>query len=154
MFTDRGRTLTDRGTNRTHFSETEIENFGVSAISHEKICRLNIAMDDTFGMGGFESVGNLDTDVEEALKFEWAAKEQLFECLPFQVLHNNEGPSVIFANFVDGADIWMVQPDAARASRRKRSRACESCATASGRNFKATKRPSGVSSARYTTPMP
>src|SRR5256885_12034653 len=29
--------------------------------------------------------------------------------------------------------------DAARASRRKRSRACESCATASGRNFKATK---------------
>src|SRR5438094_2210421 len=66
-------------------------------------------MDDAFGMGGFESVGNLDTDVEEALKFEWAAKEQLFECLPFQVLHNNEGPSVIFANFVDGADIWMVQ---------------------------------------------
>ena len=109
MFTDRGRTLTDRGTNRTHFSETEIENFGVSAIGHEKICRLNIAMDDAFGMGGFESVGNLDTDVEEALKFEWAAKEQLFECLPFQVLHNNEGPSVIFANFVDGADIWMVQ---------------------------------------------
>src|SRR5437867_4209142 len=109
MFTDRGRTLTDRGTNRTHFSETEIENFGVSAIGHEKICRLNIAMDDAFGMGGFESVGNLDTDVEEALKFEWAAKEQLFECLPFQVLHNNEGPSVIFANFVDGADIGMVQ---------------------------------------------
>src|SRR2546422_7354928 len=71
-------------------------------------------MDDAFGMGGFESVGNLDTDVEEALKFEWAAKEQLFECLPFQVLHNNEGPSVIFANFVDGADIWMVDRKSTR----------------------------------------
>src|SRR2546430_10674862 len=81
--------------------------------------------------GGFESVGNLDTDVEEALKFEWAAKEQLFECLPFQVLHNNEGPSVIFANFVDGADIWMVQ-----------RRCSAGFTTASGRNFKATKRPS------------
>jgi hypothetical protein len=36
---------------------------------------------------------------------------------------------------------------AARASRRKRSSACGSCATSSGRNFKATKRPSSVSSA-------
>src|SRR5207253_11037321 len=102
MFTDRGRTLTDRGTDRTHFSKAEIENFGVSAIGHEKICRLNVAMDDALGMGGFESVGDLDTDVEEALKFEWAAKEQLLECLPFQVLHNNEGPSEISAHQMQG----------------------------------------------------
>src|SRR5438552_15811015 len=105
MFTDRGRTLTDRGTNRTHFSETEIENFGVSAIGHEKICRLNIAMDDAFGMGGFESVGNLDTDVEVAIKFEWAAKEKLFECLPFRVIHHKVGLSVHFVYDVDGAVI-------------------------------------------------
>ncbi len=44
--------------------------------------------------------------------------------------------------------------EAARASRRKRLRAWSSLENSSGRNFKATRRPSLVSSALYTTPMP
>ena len=41
---------------------------------------------------------------------------------------------------------WL-RAEAARASRRNRSSACASCAKSSGKNFKATKRPSSVSSA-------
>src|SRR2546426_11333647 len=48
---------------------------------------------------------------------------------------------------------WF-KADAARASRRNRSSTCGSRASSSGRNFNATKRPSSVSSALYTTPMP
>src|SRR6266403_1994858 len=48
---------------------------------------------------------------------------------------------------------WF-KADAARASRWNRSRDCESLAKSSGRNFSATKRPSLVSWALYTTPIP
>src|ERR1700747_2918822 len=48
---------------------------------------------------------------------------------------------------------WF-KADAARASRWKRSRDCESLAKSSGKNFSATKRPSLVSWALYTTPIP
>ncbi len=40
--------------------ESEVENFGVIALGHEKVGWLNIAMDDLLGVGGIESVGNLD----------------------------------------------------------------------------------------------
>ena len=55
---------------------------------------------------------------------------------------------------------WTVQmpgwlsAEAARASRWKRSSVAASCASSAGRNFSATCRPSLVSSASYTTPMP
>src|SRR6266853_6796436 len=48
---------------------------------------------------------------------------------------------------------WFRE-DAAFASRWKRLRACASLASSSGRNFRATWRPSLRSSASYTTPMP
>ncbi len=55
---------------------------------------------------------------------------------------------------------WTVQipgwlrAEAARASRWKRSSDAASCAMSAGRNLSATCRPSFVSSASYTTPMP
>ena len=48
---------------------------------------------------------------------------------------------------------WL-SAEAARASRWKRSSASASCAISAGRNLSATWRPSWVSSASYTTPMP
>ena len=48
--------------------------------------------------------------------------------------------AIVLADFVNGADVGMVQRRGSRASRRKRSRACGSWATSSGRNFSATKR--------------
>src|SRR4051812_27418050 len=48
---------------------------------------------------------------------------------------------------------WL-SADAARASRSNRFSAMASFVTDSGRNFRATTRPSLVSSAAYTTPMP
>ena len=47
----------------------------------------------------------------------------------------------VLADFVDGADVGMIQGGGGRASRWKRSSAWGSWATSSGRNFRATKRP-------------
>ena len=40
--------------------ESEIENFGVAAIGDKNVGRLDVAMDDTFGVGGVESLGDFD----------------------------------------------------------------------------------------------
>ena len=74
--------------------------------------------------------------------------------LSLKELHGNEGLTFVLAKFVNRADVGMIQAEAARASRSKRSRAVRSFADSSGRNFKATVRPNLMSSALYSTPFP
>ena len=42
------------------FCQTEVENLGVSALGHEDVGRLNVAMDDALGMCGVEAAGDLN----------------------------------------------------------------------------------------------
>ncbi len=48
--------------------QAEIENFGVAALGDENIRRLDIAMDDSFGVCGIESIGNFDAEIQEAIR--------------------------------------------------------------------------------------
>jgi hypothetical protein len=41
----------------------------VAAISDKDIRRLNVAMNDSFGVGGIERVGNLDSQREQSFQF-------------------------------------------------------------------------------------
>ena len=66
---------------------------------------------------------------------------------------NNQRLDAKLARYLLGFDVGL-SADAERASRRNRSKACGSFASSSGRNFRATWRPSLRSSASYTTPMP
>ncbi len=52
----------DRSPNPTgvHFCQAEIENLGMSALGDKNIGGLDVAVNDPFGVGGIERVGNLD----------------------------------------------------------------------------------------------
>jgi len=83
-----------------------------------------------------------------------AAAYPMFQRHAVKKFHDDEGLTFMLGNLVDrainrpivGENRWF-KVEAARASRRNRSKACKSWATSSGRNFNATKRPSSVSSA-------
>src|SRR5438309_11728828 len=56
-----------------HFSlasqlgEAEIENLYLAALSDEDVGRLDVAMNDALGMRGFERLGELNADIEQAI---------------------------------------------------------------------------------------
>ena len=43
-----------------HFRQTEVQNLGMAALGHKNVGRLNVAVDDPFGVSCIERIGNLD----------------------------------------------------------------------------------------------
>ena len=66
-------------------------------------------MHDALGMSRIERVGDLDAQVNQTIGFERAAEYRFPQSLAFQVLHHNEAQAALFPNFVNGADVGMVQ---------------------------------------------
>ena len=53
---------------RLHLGQAEVENLGVSALGDEDVRGLDVAMNDAFGVGRVESVGNLDAQRKDCLQ--------------------------------------------------------------------------------------
>ena len=62
-------------------------------------------------------------------------------------LHGDERSAIVLADFVDGADVRMVQGGGGARFARKRSSAWASCATLSGQKFQGDETAESVSSA-------
>jgi len=89
--------------------EAEVHDFCVAAGGDEKIGGLDVAMDDAGGVGGVEAVGNLDAPIEERFDVERAAGDIVFQSLAVEKFHGDEVAAFEFVNFVDGANIRVIQ---------------------------------------------
>jgi hypothetical protein len=89
--------------------ETEIENLWVSTLSDEDIRRLDISVNDAFGVRRIERVGNLYAVCQQRLKIEWTALDAMLQGRAIQVFHRDKSFAVLLANIVNGADVGMVQ---------------------------------------------
>ena len=99
-----------RGRNcRRNFREAEVENFNVAAGGGKNVGRLDVSMDDAFGVSGVKALGNLHGEVEELFEWKRLAGDQVLEGLALEALHGDEGDVFVFADFVDGADVGMVE---------------------------------------------
>ena len=63
------RNLAGRTGRRRDLRQTKIQNLGVPALGHEDVRGLDVAVDDAFGVGGVECVGNLDGQRRAASRF-------------------------------------------------------------------------------------
>src|SRR4029077_9972872 len=97
------------GNVRMGFGQSEIEDLGVSALGHEEIRGLDIAMDDSFGVGGIEGVGDLDSQVEQRFEVDGARVDAVLEGFAVEKFHGDKSFAIVVADVVDGADVWMVQ---------------------------------------------
>ncbi len=66
-------------------------------------------MDDALSVGGVEAVGDLNSQVEQFTRFQSLATHVVAKCSPFEELHGEEVLAVDLANFVDRANVWMIQ---------------------------------------------
>src|SRR5712692_9495030 len=66
-------------------------------------------MRDAFRVSGLQGVGDLDTQLQQLAGREGLGGDAVLQRLPFQKLHDDEGPAFIFADVVDGADVGVVE---------------------------------------------
>ncbi len=91
------------------FGQAEIEQLGVAARGDEDVGRLDVAVDDPFRVGSVEGVGDLDGGVEKQIELEGAAGDAFTKRLALEKLHGDESAMLVLADFVDGANVGMVQ---------------------------------------------
>ncbi len=100
-----------RGTasRRRDFRQTKIQNLGVPALGDKYICRLDVPVDDAFGMRCIKRVRNFDPPGQHLLDWQRLAGNAVLQRGAFHEFHRNKRLTVVFADFIDGADVGMVQ---------------------------------------------
>ena len=81
----------------------------MTARRNEDVCGLDIAMDNTLGMGGFQSVRDLDGEGKQFVDFECLLANHHRERFAFQQLHHDEVLSLVLLDGVDRADVGVIE---------------------------------------------
>ena len=90
-------------------AKTEIEKFCLSAIGYKNIGRLDVAMNDSFGMSRIQCIGNFDGKIHHFIDLHRLSANRVLEGFSFHHLHRDERTPFVFADFVDRADVRMVE---------------------------------------------
>ena len=94
---------------RHHLRQSKVENLGVSALGDKDIRGLDVAVDNTLRVRGIERVGNLDGQTEQNIGFHGPAGDAMLQRYAVEKLHCEKGMAILLPDFVDGADIRMVE---------------------------------------------
>jgi hypothetical protein len=109
---DRGREfgfVRGRCRRRTHFGQSEIENLRVSAFRNEDVCGLYVTMHYTFGMRSIQGIRDFDRKREKRIHLKRPAGNAVLECHSLEIFHHDERLAIVLADFVDSADVWMIE---------------------------------------------
>src|SRR6516165_11154566 len=93
----------------TDLSQPEIQNLGMTALGHEDIGGLDVPMDDARSVGGIKRVGDVNAQRQDGLDLQRLATDAVFDRHAFQILHRYKRLTSLLPDFVDGADVGMVQ---------------------------------------------
>ncbi len=98
-----------RAPNRSNFRQPKIQNLGIPALGDENVRRLDVAVHDAFGMRRIQSVRDLDGEGQNQLRLHRMHADAVLQRHAVEILHGDERLAVLVVNFVDGADVRMVQ---------------------------------------------
>src|SRR3989442_14776577 len=82
----------------------EVEDLCLTARGHEYVRRLQIAMHNSFGVGGLEGIHNLHAQRQQRIDVEGTATNPVGERLTIQQLHDDEMLRLELLDPVDRAD--------------------------------------------------
>ena len=114
-------------TRPTELGDSKVEDLDEPLTRNEQIGRFDVAVNDARLMRFGEPARNLFRDVDRRGGIERAAQEAMIERLAFVIGHAEKKLAVRgLVDVVDGADVRMIEREAARASWMKRCLASKS----------------------------
>ena len=81
----------------------------MTTLGDENVRRLDVAVDDAFGMRSIECIGNLDGERENQFRFQRATADAMLQRHAVEILHDDEVLTFALVNLEDHADIGVVQ---------------------------------------------
>src|SRR5713101_2520547 len=69
----------------------------------------NVAVNDSFGVGGIERVGDFDAERKQSFQFHGTLGDAVLQRRAFQKLHGDEGFPTLLTDVMDRADVGMIQ---------------------------------------------
>jgi hypothetical protein len=66
----------------TDLRQAKIQNLGVSTLRHKDIRRLDVPVNNAFGVCGVQSISNVNRNRQEFFKFHRTACNRVLKCLP------------------------------------------------------------------------
>jgi hypothetical protein len=91
------------------FCQTEVENLGVTVAGDHDVVRLQIAMDDAGPMRFRQATGHLLQVLDQFSQLSPLVVDFLAQGRPFDVFHGDEVHAILFADFVDVGNVWMIE---------------------------------------------
>ena len=88
--------------------DPEVENLHLPVVCYEDICRLYVTMDDALRVSSLKSISRLYGVVEKGFEFDWSVADDLGERAALKPFHHDELLSIVLANFVNGANVRMI----------------------------------------------
>ncbi len=81
----------------------------MAAVGDENICGLDVAVNDSFGVSGFECVVDFDGEIEELIDFQGLGGDSFLERLALEEFHHDEDLAFVAADFMNGANVGVVE---------------------------------------------
>src|SRR5208337_2830856 len=81
----------------------------MAALGDENIGWLDVAMNNSFGVGGVECIRDLDAERHQGLHFQRTTGNAVLQRQPVQKLHDDEGTLTMLADLMDSANVGMVE---------------------------------------------
>src|SRR5580704_14445076 len=81
----------------------------MAPLGDEDVRRFDVAVHDAGGVSRIEGIGDFDGDREKNFRFQRTPRDAMLQSRAIQKLHGDEGFAMLVVNFVDGADVWMIQ---------------------------------------------
>jgi len=81
----------------------------MAALRNKNVRRLDVAVQDPFGMSSIERVGNLDCQTKQNIGFDRPARDAMLERDAIEKLHDQEGMPILLSDLMNSADIRMIE---------------------------------------------
>ena len=90
-----------------HLGQAEVEDLHLPALVDEDVLGLDVAMNDTLGMGFVQRVGDLDSQFDDPGRLQRPVPDELRQRLPVDILHGDVADAAFLAHVVDVRDVGM-----------------------------------------------